>query len=57
MICHDAQQGIDQMCHFLQAQDLGQLPANLGIGQELAERSSPNVDRQARSCSVVIKGQ
>jgi hypothetical protein len=29
--------GIDQTCHFFPAQDLGQLPANLGIGQELAE--------------------
>ena len=29
--------GIDQTCHFLLAQDVGQLPAHLGIGQELAE--------------------
>ena len=29
--------GIDQTCYFFPAQDVGQLPAHLGIGQELAE--------------------
>ena len=29
--------GLDQPGHFLPAQDVGQLPARLGIGQELAE--------------------
>jgi len=29
--------GIDQTSHFLQAQNVGQLPLHLGIGQELAK--------------------
>ena len=29
--------GVDQTCHLFLAEDVGQLPARLGIGQELAE--------------------
>jgi len=32
--------GIDQTCHFLPAQDVGQLPAPSGIGQKLAKLMS-----------------